>query len=274
MSDERLRDAAFEVEVGGPSGSPPPSSRDDLEALRALASDLQRSNTMKANVLAAAAHEMRNPIMSILGYARLLRDPDSGLDADDRRDALDALDRQARRLDRLVGDLLSASVLDGEVELERSTVDLVALVDQVIGDSATDAEVDVRIPPGTTVWADADRLAQIVGNLLANAARYGDGEIVVEAAAESGGVELRVCDNGPGVPPEFVPHLFERFSRASDAVSSGVRGTGLGLAIVRGLARAHGGDAWYEPKAPHGCCFAVRLPAAPDPTGGTDLPVP
>jgi signal transduction histidine kinase len=265
MSDERLRDAAFEVEVPDPSGpGSAPSGLDDLEALRALASDLQRSNTMKANVLAAAAHEMRSPIMSILGYVRLLRDPDSGLDADDRRDALDAVDRQARRLDRLVGDLESTSVLDGEVELECATVDLVALVHQVIGDSGTDAEVDVRVPQGTTVWADPDRLAQILGNLIGNATRYGDGEIVVEAATDRDGVEVRVCDNGPGVPPEFVAHLFERFSRATDAATTGIRGTGLGLAIVRGLAEAHGGAAWYAPSpSPHRCCFAVRLPAAP-----------
>lgn len=155
MSDERLRDAAFEVEVPGPSGpGPAPSNRDDLQELRALASDLERSNTVKANVLGAAVHEMRSPIMSILAYARLLQDPDSGLDADDRRDALDAVDRQARRLDRRVGDRGSASVLDGEVELECATVDLVALVHQVIRDARTDAEVDVRVPLGTTVWAD------------------------------------------------------------------------------------------------------------------------
>ena len=245
MSDERMRDG------------------DDLDALRARAADLARSNTVKANILAAAAHEMRSPIMSILGYARLLRDPDSGLDPVDRREALDAVDRQARRLDRLVGDLLSASVLDGEAELECATVDLVALVDQVIGDSGTDAEVDVRVPPGTTVWADPDRLAQILGNLLGNATRYGDGLIVVEARTAPDGLEVRVRDNGPGVPPEFVPHLFEPFTRASDAVHAGVRGSGLGLAIVRGLARAHGGDAWYEPDHPDGCCFAVRLPPGP-----------
>ena len=264
MSDERMRNAAFEVEVPGPAGpGRAADGAEDLDGLRALAAELHRSNTMKANILAAAAHEMRSPIMSILGYARLLRDPESDLDEVDRHQALDAVDRQARRLDRLVGDLLSASVLDGEVELDRTTVDLGTLLDQVIADSGSDAEVDVRVPPGTTVWADPDRLAQIVGNLLGNATRYGDGEIVVEAAAEPDGVELRVCDNGPGVPPEFVPHLFERFSRATDAVTTGVRGTGLGLAIVRGLAEAHGGSAWYEPTPPRGCCFAVRLPAAP-----------
>lgn len=66
------------------------------------------------------------------------------------------------------------------------------------------------------------------------------------------------------MPPELVPHLFKRFSRASDAATTGIRGTGLGLAIVRGLAEAHGGAAWYEPSPPpHRCCFAVRLPAAP-----------
>jgi signal transduction histidine kinase len=111
------------------------------------------------------------------------------------------------------------------------------------------------------VLADPNHFRQIVTNFLTNALKYGRTPIQVEAAVSDGTVEVRVRDQGEGVPEDFVPRLFEKFAQAP-GVAQAHRGTGLGLSIVRGLARAQGGDAWYEPNEPRGSCFGVRLPRA------------
>src|SRR5262249_20650906 len=109
--------------------------------------------------------------------------------------------------------------------------------------------------------ADPDHIQRIVGNYISNAIKYGQEPIVTEAASNPPFVDVRVRDCGHGVPDEFVDRLFSKFSRA-EQVKAAKPGTGLGLSIVRTLAQANGGDVWYEPNAPAGSCFGVRLPAA------------
>lgn len=108
--------------------------------------------------------------------------------------------------------------------------------------------------------ADARRLEQILVNYLTNAFKHGSCPITVSIEEASGSVEVRVADSGPGVPADFVPHLFEKFSQAARG-GMRARGCGLGLAIVRSLAEGQGGQAWYEPRPHGGACFVVRLPA-------------
>jgi signal transduction histidine kinase len=109
--------------------------------------------------------------------------------------------------------------------------------------------------------ADPGHVDEIVVNLVENADKYGAPPITVDARRRDDVVELKVCDHGPGVPAEFVPQLFERYSRA-DATLRHRSGSGLGLYLVDKLARASGGNVRYEPNDPHGACFIVTLPAA------------
>src|SRR5207249_4043593 len=131
---------------------------------------------------------------------------------------------------------------------------------QVIGEVVR----DVGVPAGVTITADVDacvvradrgRVQQMVTNYVTNSLRYGRPPIAITTARVAGAVELRVNDAGDGVPPDLRPRLFGKFSRGTSD-----QGTGLGLFIVRELARAQGGDAWYEDRAGGGSCFALRLP--------------
>jgi signal transduction histidine kinase len=124
----------------------------------------------------------------------------------------------------------------------------------------------VDVEPGLGVLADTRHLHQILVNLLSNAHKYGGEEAEVRVQAgrlDTALVEVVVADDGEGVPPEFVPHLFERFSRATSGVASTRTGTGLGLYIVRELVAANGGTIRYEPNRPHGSRFVVELPVDP-----------
>jgi signal transduction histidine kinase len=120
----------------------------------------------------------------------------------------------------------------------------------------------VTVEPGPAVWIEADiaRLDQALSNLVVNALRFSDGPVVMRARSRPDEVELHVLDHGPGFPPEFLPHAFERFSRADPARSR--RGTGLGLSIVQGVAEAHGGRVVARNRPRGGADVWVTLPAA------------
>jgi signal transduction histidine kinase len=142
-------------------------------------------------------------------------------------------------------------------------VDAVARAVPELG--VTDAAVTVECPAELRCHVDRDHLHRMLLNYLTNAVKYGGGEVtLVASTARTGGVdgiEIRVHDNGSGVPPAFVGQLFHTFARGEGAAA--VPGSGLGLAIVQGLAAANGGRAWYEPRAGRGSTFALWLPAAP-----------
>jgi signal transduction histidine kinase len=162
-----------------------------------------------------------------------------------------------------VNDLLAMSRIEsGKLDVRRAQVDVGELARAAVaglGDAA--ASVEVTGPPHLDVAADPDHLEQIVVNFVGNALKYGDPPITVELVDRGDTVEVRVRDRGPGIPHEFVPQLFEKFAQASTGSTRGASGTGLGLSIVRGLARANGGETWFEPNLPTGAVFGVRLPA-------------
>jgi signal transduction histidine kinase len=173
---------------------------------------------------------------------------------------LAALARGGERLAALVDELLTASRLEaGALEVNAEVFDLGELVAELVGDvsGAADVAITADFEP-MFVFADRGRVQQMVANYVTNAIRYGGPPIVITTARVANGVELRVNDSGTGVPPELVPRLFGKFAKGRPA-----QGTGLGLFIVRELARAQGGDAWYETRAGGGSCFALRLPSPP-----------
>ncbi|HVM40841.1 MAG TPA: sensor histidine kinase [Acidimicrobiia bacterium] len=245
----------------------------DQRALEAAARDLERTNmeVESANrslreFVAVAAHDLRGPLTSISGFAELLNLHEGRIGADQRAEYVTTILRQSDAMRAIVDDLQTISQIEaGHMPVEAERVSACALVRQVV-DSFLDAgsEVAITCREGIDVYADRNHVERILRNFVSNALKYGDSPIGVEVDLRGEFVELRVVDRGPGVPQEFVPHLFEKFARADDTRSS-QPGTGLGLSIVAGLARLNGGDAWYEQCQPQGSCFGLRLPAAEQP---------
>jgi signal transduction histidine kinase len=135
-------------------------------------------------------------------------------------------------------------------------------MEDIVRAVAPDPEsVEVDVSTDATATVDRNVLDRVIGNLITNAFRYGQPPVVITAERTDHHLRISVADHGRGVPAEFVPDLFERFSRSEGSRASAV-GTGLGLAIARSYARAHGGDLVYEDVEPSGACFRLVLPAA------------
>jgi len=228
---------------------------------------LEESDRVRREFLATVSHELRTPLAGILtGSTVLARRADL---PEPMRHHARSIAEQARRLDRLVGDMLDMARIEGNtLDLRLEQVDLadavVAAADRLHQHSPQRA-VEVEVPPDTAVMADWDRLGQVIDNLLHNAARYApDGTPIVARATPGadGVVVLRVIDMGPGIPEHLRDHVFDRFVRGNGEADDG--GTGLGLAIVRGLVEAQAGRVWVdESEGGSGACVAISLPAAP-----------
>jgi signal transduction histidine kinase len=218
---------------------------------------------------AVAAHDLRSPVASIVGFSTLLTENWATFSEEDRWKAVATIDRQSRNLSRLVDDLLTLSSIEGgvlntrpELIVLRQAIDL--CLEAGGGDSAS---VSVSCSPDLVVRVDPHDVGRILDNYVQNAFKYGEPPVRIEATRVGDAVEVRVLDHGPGVPPEFVPRLFGKFARAGIPSTRAEKGSGLGLSIVRGLAEANGGQARYEPNAPNGACFVVRLRAGDEPGG-------
>jgi signal transduction histidine kinase len=240
----------------------------DLALSRAALFERERLNTeTMRDFVAIASHDLRTPTAVVTGYASLLQTRWSEISDKQKQDMVDAIGRQATHLARLIEDLLTVSQIEADaVHAVPHDVDLHAAVAELIGDLGPDyAAVALDVEPGLRAYVDPQHLTRILTNYVKNALVYGAPPVAVRARARDGRADILVADSGPGVPPEFRPRLFEKFARADRKTSKATQGTGLGLSIVRGLARAAGGDAWYEPNAPTGSVFGVRLPV-PDET--------
>lgn len=227
------------------------------EELEALNRELLRATAAKDEFLSIASHELRGPIGTILGFVETLERRGTALGEDQQRIYLAAIRRQAERLIHLVEDLLESSRLDvGAVRVEPQTEPAGALIQRILAESGIE-DVAVSGAVGTPVHADPEHVRRILVNLISNARKYGAPPVEITVGTEDQFVTIAVRDHGPGVPEEFRPHLFERFTRARHGRD--VEGTGLGLAIVRDLAVLNGGGVRYEPADP-GARFVVSLP--------------
>lgn len=231
--------------------------------LEAANEDLLAASAVKDDFLAMTNHELRTPLTTILGYTTTLRLHWDALSDQQRRDFVRRVEDQGERLMSLVEGLLTlSSAQAGGLRIHTRPIAVGQVVAEAIQDCGQAAAgVVVRCPGDLGVVADPFRLRQVVTNYLANALKYGQEPIDVEAQALGDQVEIRVADHGPGVPEDFVPELFDRFTRASGGEAP-TGGAGLGLAIVRKLIEAQGGEVWYEPNTPAGACFCLRLPRA------------
>jgi signal transduction histidine kinase len=225
---------------------------------------LQAVNQAMRDFVAIASHDLRSPLTSILGFSELLMRRSESLRDEQKSEFLNAIHRQGEHLNRLVEDLLTVSKIEaGALDVHCKVVELAEALHEAIADFRDRAAgVTVLVPPHLTVVVDPDHLSRIVTNFVSNALKYGEPPVEIVASDANDRVEIRVRDNGPGIPDDFVPRLFGRFARADNAATRAEKGTGLGLSIVQGLAQANGGDTWYEPNTPHGSVFAVRLPKA------------
>jgi signal transduction histidine kinase/ActR/RegA family two-component response regulator len=253
------------------------------EADRARA-DAETANRLKDEFLAMVSHELRTPLGAVLGCAHLL---DRGqLDPAQTMHAIHVIERNAKAAARIIDDLLDVSrIIGGNIRLDRQPVDLRAVIQQALDAVRLAAEaINVTFiahAGHAPVAGDPLRLTQVVENLLSNAVKFTPpgGRIEVRLTSTGSQVEIQVADTGQGISPEFLPHLFERFSQASTGTTR-PGGIGLGLAIVKALVEGHGGRVHADsPGVGKGATFTVRLPvlsphelAQLERVGGADTP--
>jgi two-component system sensor histidine kinase BaeS len=251
----------------------PPETDAELAALAQtlndMAAGLEDAHENERAFLLSISHDLRTPLTSIRGYADALADGTlDDADPNDRKRAATVIGSEARRLERLVRDLLDLARLDShQFSLNMHTCDATELVKSSVDAFAPQAaELGVRLSMLSSqplpVEADAERLAQVVANLVENALKYANGRVDVYTAQYSPGeVAIVVTDDGPGIPPDKLSRVFDRLYTVRDAPGRAV-GTGLGLAIVRELAAAMGGRAWADSEGiGGGSRFVVALPS-------------
>jgi signal transduction histidine kinase/tetratricopeptide (TPR) repeat protein len=225
--------------------------------------ELRELDRLKDEFLSMVSHELRTPLTSVLGYASTIIRCRGSMSDDEIGSCLEIIERQGRRLLRLVENLLQVSRIEsGAIRPQPRPCDVATLIREAVQGAGLVVDVNTECEPGLQAMADPDFLTEILINFLANAARHGRPPIDVEARAEGDCATITVTDAGDGVPEAFVPRLFDRFTQAGSDTTGSPSGSGLGLSIARGLARAQGGDVWYERREPSGSRVGLRLPIA------------
>ena len=225
------------------------------------------ANRAKDEFLATVSHELRTPMTATLGWVRMLLI--GSLDEETTLLAVDSIDRSTRAQARLIEDILDvSSIISGKFRLEVGPVDLRDVITNAIetlrpAATAKQIAIDVALELTPPFQGAANRLQQVVWNLLSNAIKFvpRGGHIAVQLTRGESAARIVVSDDGPGIDPAFLPHVFERFQQADGGSARAHSGLGLGLAIVRHLAELHGGNATVESDGPgHGARFTVELP--------------
>lgn len=246
------------------------NSRERVERLtgqlEAANAGLVRANQAKDEFLSMTSHELRTPLTPMTGVIETLQQRWEQLPAPAMRELLGALERHTVRMRQLVDDLLMMSRASaGGLGQQRETVDVRGAIDEAVA-SLFISHRDIRIecPADVAVDADPAQVHQVLVNYLSNSVKYApEGTITVRCTPGDRFVRLAVEDDGPGVPADLLPSLFDPFTQADRGDRRTARGTGLGLAVVRAIASAHGGRAWYAPRMPGpGASFQVELPRA------------
>lgn len=244
--------------------------REALHQAHQARKQAEEASRTKDEFLATISHELRTPMTAIVGWSRLLL---SGqLRADLQQRALETIDRNARSQAQLIEDLLDVSrIVSGKLRVDLKPVDLGSVVLAAVEAIRPSAEARrIRIQTLfeadlAPILGDAERLQQVVWNLLSNAVRFTNplGAVQIELSRADSQVELRVRDNGVGIKQEFLPHIFERFTQADSSIRRSQGGLGMGLSIVKSLVELHGGVvSAYSEGENKGALFTIRLPVS------------
>lgn len=239
---------------------------------RVARADAEKANRLKDEFLATLSHELRTPLNAVIGWSRMLG---SGrLDRESSKHALEVIERNAWAQKQIIEDILDVSrVITGKLRLNLSPVDLVAVVDAALDAvrpamEAKEIQIETLIDASLRmVSGDADRLQQVVWNILSNAAKFTPqgGNVEISVSQSTTHVHIQVKDTGPGIEAAFLPYVFERFRQADGSTTRTHGGLGLGLAIVRHLVELHGGTIAVDNREDvGGAIFTIRLPL---PTG-------
>jgi PAS domain S-box-containing protein len=234
--------------------------------------EAEKANQVKDEFLAVLSHELRTPLNAIVGWSHLLRSP-GRLAPEQFARGLDAIERNATIQNQLVSDVLDISrITSGKVRLSPRRVDandiVVAAMDSVrLAADAKRIDLRARLPPEPQfVWADPDRLQQVVWNLLSNAVKFtpAGGRVEASLSLRDSRVEMAVSDTGVGIRPDFLPHVFDSFRQADSSSTRAHGGLGLGLAIARRLVELHGGEIEARSEGEgKGATLTVKLPVMP-----------
>ena len=263
---EQLRDANEQLVVGSMRAQ---GLADEADASRASA---ESANRLKDEFLAILSHELRTPLSAVLGWASLLG---SGqLDPPRTLSAIRTIERNAKLLARIIDDLLDVSrIIAGNVRIESLPLDLVAVIQGALDEVRLAAEakgVSLTFTCSAVpdlVGGDVLRLQQVVANLVSNAVKFtpAGGQVDVRLSSAGSEAEIQVADTGQGIAPEFLPHIFERFTQADMSTTRRLGGVGLGLSIVKALVELHGGTVRADsPGLGRGATFTVRIPVLPE----------
>lgn len=245
-------------------------SRDELgelaTAFNSMAAELEKADKLRRDLVADVAHELRTPLSNIKGYLEGIQD--GVVEADDA--TLKLIYEEVQLLSRLVDDLHELALAEsGGLSLDRQVCDIGDIVRDVAGAmgyqaAAKGLKLHLEMPEiAATAFVDGQRIGQVVRNLLGNAINFTPegGEITISVGQTKDGVSVSVADSGPGIPPEDLPYIFERFYRVDKARSRATGGSGLGLTIAKRLIEAHGGQLTAESTPGKGSVFTIKLPA-------------
>jgi PAS domain S-box-containing protein len=230
--------------------------------------EAEEASRLKEEFLATVSHELRTPLNAVVGWSRLVRG--GQLDKEATAHALEVIERNASAQRQIIEDLLDVSrIITGKLRINTQRVDLLLIIHAAIDavrPAAEAKEIDLRLhfdAPDPIVRADVERLQQVLWNLLANAVKFTPQQGVVDLYLRRKGslAEIRIEDSGPGIPPEFLPRIFERFTQADGSSTRKHGGLGLGLAIVRHLVELHGGIVSAGNRENGGAVLTVLLPA-------------
>jgi signal transduction histidine kinase len=246
--------------------------RDDEHRLQRLVLCLrdnrarERTDRSRADLVSTVAHELRSPLTSVKGFTATLLAKWDRFNDDQKKVMLETVNADADRVTRLLAELLDVSRIDaGRLEMRKQVVDLEASARKAVAGRVAAGEPEDRfvmrsLGPLPELWADPDKVDQVISNLVENALRHGEGTVTISVGPTDEGAEVIVEDEGQGIPPDTAARVFTRFWRGNRA-----RGTGLGLYIVKGLVEAHGGSVDVGRAEGGGARFRFVLPAGAAP---------
>ncbi|MFI5915714.1 ATP-binding protein [Dactylosporangium sp. NPDC051541] len=229
------------------------------------AAALQRANTQVHDFMAMLSHDVRTPLTTVVTFGEVLLGDWDDVDDRDRQEYVQRMTVAGHRAAGLVTEVLTLAQLDAGALVARPIrLDVAHAVREAAAahTSVGDERIVITAPDETIGWADPAHLQLIIGNLLGNAAKYGAPPVEVVVVNATDQIRVEVCDGGEGVPEPFVPHLFDRFTRAGSGVATTKPGTGLGLYLVARLAEAGGLQIIYAPNRPRGARFILNIPRA------------